>query len=63
MTQVVQEVVALIDRSGSMAGKEADSVGGFNSTLDVLRAEMDDNTTIKVSIKLFDLEEKLLIDH
>lgn len=61
MTQVVQEVVALIDRSGSMAGKEADSVGGFNSTLDVLRAEIDDNTTIKVSIKLFDHEEKLLI--
>lgn len=57
----IQEVVAVIDRSGSMAGKVEDSVGGFNSTLEVLRKEQTDDSNINVSVKLFDHEEQMLI--
>lgn len=61
MVNTLQEVVAIMDRSGSMAGKVADSVGGFNSTLDILREEQEDDTLINVSVKLFDHEEIMLI--
>ena len=57
---MIQEVVAIMDRSGSMRGKVQDSVGGFNTTLDVLRKEQEENTKINVSVKLFDNEETLL---
>ena len=57
----IQEVVAIMDRSGSMAGKIADSVGGFNSTLEVLREQMEDNTVINVSVKIFDNQEEMVI--
>ena len=30
---VMTEVVFILDRSGSMAGLEADTIGGFNSTI------------------------------
>ena len=56
----IQEVVAVIDRSGSMMGKEDDTLGGINSTFEVLKQEKDENTHIKVSVKLFDHEQKLL---
>ena len=57
----VQEVVAIMDRSGSMSGKVADAVGGFNSTLDIMRQNKEENTVINVSVKLFDNQEELLI--
>jgi|TARA_B110000259_G_scaffold187345_1_gene241196 uncharacterized protein YegL len=57
---MIQEVVAIMDRSGSMRGKVADSVGGFNTMLDVLRTEQEEKTDINVSVKLFDNEEILL---
>lgn len=57
----IQEVVAIMDRSGSMAGKVEDAVGGFNSTLEVLRQEQTDDSTINVSVKLFDNQEEMLI--
>lgn len=57
----IQEVVAIIDRSGSMIGKESDTIGGINSTFEVLKSSLKDNDEVKVSIKLFDHEEKLLI--
>tara|TARA_Y100000591_G_scaffold242534_1_gene213258 strand:+ start:1954 stop:2655 length:702 start_codon:yes stop_codon:yes gene_type:complete len=60
-TKYVQEVCAVIDRSGSMAGKEADTVGGINSTFNVLRDSLDENTLIKISIKLFDHEQILKV--
>ena len=56
----IQEVVALMDRSGSMAGKVLDSIGGFNSTLEVLRSEQTDDSIINVSVKLFDNNEEML---
>ena len=60
-TSKIQEVVAIIDRSGSMANKVEDALGGFNSTLEVLRQEQTDNSTINVSVKLFDNHEEMLI--
>ena len=57
----IQEVVAIMDRSGSMADKVEDAVGGFNSTLEVLRKEQTDNSIINVSVKLFDNKEEMLI--
>lgn len=57
----IHEVVAIIDRSGSMAGKEEDTIGGINTTLQVLKEEEDNNTITNISIKLFDHEEKMLI--
>ena len=61
MNKNIQEVVAIIDRSGSMIGKESDTIGGINSTFEVLKSSLKDNDEVKVSIKLFDHEEKLLI--
>lgn len=56
----IQEVVAIVDRSGSMMGKEKDTVGGINSTFKVLKDENKNNEIIKVSVKLFDHEEIML---
>jgi uncharacterized protein YegL len=61
MTIYNQEVVAIIDRSGSMRGKEEDTIGGINATIETLKNEKEENTNINVSIKLFDHEEYLLI--
>ena len=57
----IHEVVAIIDRSGSMTGKEEDTIGGINTTLEVLREEEDSDTITNISIKLFDDKEKMLI--
>ena len=59
--KTIHEVVAIIDRSGSMAGKEQDTIGGINSTFHILRQNQDDNTITKISIKFFDNEEEILI--
>ena len=61
MNTFTQEVIAIIDRSGSMNGKEADTVGGINSTLDIIKQDLKPNELVKVSIKLFDHEERMLI--
>ena len=61
MASFIQEVVAIIDRSGSMSGKEADTVGGINSTLSIIRQDLKPGERVNVSIKLFDHEERLLI--
>lgn len=57
----IQHVVALVDRSGSMAGKEDDTIGGINTTFDELKNDPTPDIDVKVSIKLFDHEEKMLI--
>lgn len=59
-TTKLQEVVAIIDRSGSMFGKEADTIGGINVMLNELKERKSENEQINVSIKLFDHEEILL---
>tara|TARA_B100001142_G_C14279643_1_gene634343 strand:- start:126 stop:872 length:747 start_codon:yes stop_codon:yes gene_type:complete len=57
----IHHVVAIIDRSGSMAGKEEDTIGGINSTFEELKTNPAPDINVKVSIKLFDHEEKMLI--
>jgi len=57
---MVQEVVAIIDRSGSMSGKEADTIGGINTTINELKNNRD-NEIIKFSLKFFDHEEYIKI--
>ena len=60
MASNIQEVVAIMDRSGSMNGKEEDTLGGINSAFEQLKSEQEENSIIKVSVKLFDHEEELL---
>ena len=55
---MIQEVVAIIDRSGSMAGKEADTIGGINSTIQELKNNKV-NEIIKFSVKFFDDREHI----
>ena len=56
-----QEVVAVIDRSGSMTGKEDDTIGGINSALQLLKKSKESDSEIKISIKLFDHEDLMLL--
>ena len=57
---MIQEVVAIIDRSGSMSGKEADTIGGINSTIEELKSNKS-NEIIKFSVKFFDHQEYIKI--
>ena len=57
---MIQEVVAIIDRSGSMSGKESDTIGGINSTIEQLKSDKN-NEIIKFSIKFFDHQEYMKI--
>ena len=50
---MIQEVVAIIDCSGSMSGKEFDTIGGINSTIEELKSNKV-NEIIKFSVKFFD---------
>ena len=61
---MIQEVVAIIDRSGSMAGKESDTIGGINATVEELKQSKLDgsNDIIKFSVKFFDHQEKVMIN-
>lgn len=58
---MIQEIVALIDCSGSMHGKESDTIGGINSTIEELVNNKTDNETIKFSLKFFNNEENIKI--
>lgn len=53
------ELVFIIDRSGSMSGLEADTIGGFNSMIEKQRKEEGE---CYVSTVLFDHETKVLHD-
>ncbi len=53
------ELVFILDRSGSMAGLESDTIGGFNSLLHKQKAEPGEATITTV---LFDTEYELLHD-
>ena len=59
MNEKLTELVFIVDRSGSMAGMESDTIGGVNAVLEKNRAV--DGETL-VSIVLFDHETKVLID-
>ena len=53
------EVVFILDRSGSMAGMEPDTIGGFNSTLESQRKE---NGEVLWSTVLFDNHHEVIHD-
>ena len=53
------ELVFILDRSGSMAGLEKDTIGGFNSMLEKQRKEPGDAV---VSTVLFDNETEVIHD-
>ncbi|WP_102028862.1 vWA domain-containing protein [Salirhabdus sp. Marseille-P4669] len=57
MKQGVTEIIFLLDRSGSMAGLEQDTIGGFNALLD---RQCDIPGEIKVTTVLFDNEYEVL---
>jgi len=59
MKNNLTEIVFILDRSGSMAGMEADTIGGFNSMLAQQRAQPGE---AYVSTVLFDHEQKVLHD-
>ena len=53
------EIVFILDRSGSMAGLEADTIGGFNGMIDKQRGEPGEAL---VSTVLFDHETQVVHD-
>jgi len=55
-----QSIAIVVDRSGSMRGKEVDTVGGINSCIDELKSTKEDGTEINVTLKLFDHEQNIL---
>ncbi|MBQ1441178.1 MAG: VWA domain-containing protein [Clostridia bacterium] len=53
------ELVFILDRSGSMAGLESDTIGGFNSLIEKQRRQ---DGECYVSVVLFDNESEVLYD-
>lgn len=58
---MIQEIVAIVDRSGSMHGKEADTIGGLNTVISELKTNKTSDETIKFSVKFFDDREHVKI--
>lgn len=56
---IKQKICLVVDRSGSMAGKEEDTVGGINSCLDELKENLENNNELFVSLKLFDHKQEI----
>lgn len=64
MRKNLTEIVFILDRSGSMSGLEADTIGGYNS---LIRKQQDETGEAFVSTVLFDdrtevLHDRVLID-
>ena len=59
MKKNLTEIVFILDRSGSMAGLEADTIGGFNSMIEKQRQEPGE---AYVSTVLFDTESTVIHD-
>lgn len=59
MKNNITEIVFILDRSGSMSGFEADTIGGFNSTIE---KQKETNGTVYVSTVLFDNESEVIHD-
>ena len=59
MNDKLTEMVFILDRSGSMSGKEADTIGGFNS---LIEKQKNEDGECLVSVVLFDHEMDVLYD-
>ena len=55
----ITELVFILDRSGSMSGFEADTVGGFNATI---QAQKEQEGKVYVSTVLFSNDSKVMHD-
>jgi uncharacterized protein YegL len=54
----IQQIVAIIDRSGSMYGKEEDTIGGINTTIQELK-KSENVDEIYFSLKFFNETEEM----
>jgi uncharacterized protein YegL len=61
VTKKIKEVIGLIDRSGSMGGKEIDTINGINTMLTELKQNADPELEVRVSIKYFNDTETLVL--
>ena len=59
MRKCLTEVVFILDRSGSMRGLEADTIGGFNSMIEKQRKEEGE---AYISTVLFDDQTEVIYD-
>ena len=59
MKNNITELVFILDRSGSMAGFEADTIGGFNATIEKQKKQ---DGKVYVSTVLFDNESEVIHD-
>ena len=59
MKKNLTELVMILDRSGSMAGLESDTIGGYNS---MLQKQREAEGEVLVSTVLFDNESEVLYD-
>ena len=59
MKNNITELVFIIDRSGSMSGFEADTIGGFNSTIE---KQKEQDGKVYVSTVLFDNYSEVIHD-
>ena len=59
MKNNITELIFILDRSGSMAGFEADTIGGFNATIEKQKAQ---EGQVYVSTVLFDNESVVIHD-
>ena len=60
-TSKIQEVHAIVDMSGSMNGKQEDTIGGLMANLDELKSNLEEGNNINYSIKYFDDKEELVL--
>ncbi len=60
MKKNITEIVFILDRSGSMGGLEADTIGGYNSLVEKQKAERDGE--VYISTILFDDRSEVLHD-
>lgn len=59
MKKGLTELVMILDRSGSMSGLEADTIGGFNSMIEKQKKE---DGEVYVSVVLFDDRSEVIYD-
>ena len=59
MRKNLTEIVFILDRSGSMSGLEADTIGGYNSLIEKQKSEEGE---AYVSTVLFDDEQQVIHD-
>lgn len=58
-----QNIIMLVDRSGSMHGKVTDTVGGINAQINELKSGKSEEDTIRFSLVLFDNEQIVKYQH